>query len=138
VNRVRRVLRTFAREASPHATGEPHSRQPRSEEPNLVSRPGHDGPAGRFTQHVAAGTTVAGGQTRPAPPTVNSRWRTIPASRLLPHTIQLCIHCRQNPAGFWVSRDSDQTARRPWCLSCCQDLDPDCHHVRPFDLQYLR
>jgi hypothetical protein len=23
--------------------------------------------------------------------------------------------------------------RRPWCLSCCQDLDPACHHVIPFD-----
>jgi hypothetical protein len=32
----------------------------------------------------------------------------------------------------------DQTVRRPWCLSCCQDLDPACHHIRPFDLQYLR
>jgi hypothetical protein len=53
--------------------------------------------------------------------------------RLLPHTIQLCIHCGHNPAGFWVSRDSDQTVRRPWCLSCCQDLDPACHHIRPFD-----
>lgn len=28
-----------------------------------------------------------------------------------------------NPAGFWVSHTSDQTARRPWCLSCCQNLD---------------
>jgi hypothetical protein len=53
--------------------------------------------------------------------------------RLLPHTIQLCIHCRSNPAGLWVSRHSDQTVRRPWCLSCCQDLDPACHQVKPFD-----
>jgi hypothetical protein len=53
--------------------------------------------------------------------------------RLLPHTIQLCIHCRHNPAGFWVSRNSDQTTRRPWCLSCSQDLDPACHYIQPFD-----
>jgi hypothetical protein len=53
--------------------------------------------------------------------------------RLLPHTIQLCIHCRRNPAGFWVSHNGDQTVRRPWCLSCCPDLDPACHHVIPFD-----
>ena len=33
--------------------------------------------------------------------------------RLLPHTIQLCIHCPQHPAGFWVSRNSGQTVRRP-------------------------
>jgi hypothetical protein len=54
------------------------------------------------------------------------------------HTIQLCIHCRHNPAGFWVSGTGGQTVRRPWCLSCCQDLDPACHHIRPFDLEYLR
>jgi hypothetical protein len=40
---------------------------------------------------------------------------------------------RRNPAGFWVSHNGDQTVRRPWCLSCCQDLDPACHHVIPFD-----
>lgn len=56
---------------------------------------------------------------------------TVPG--VLPHTIQLCIHCRHNPAGFWVSRASNRTVRRPWCLSCCQDLDPACHHIKPFD-----
>jgi len=50
----------------------------------------------------------------------------------LPRTIQLCIHCRHNPAGFWVSRNSSQTVRRPWCLSCCQNLDPGRYHVQPF------
>ena len=59
--------------------------------------------------------------------------RAIIAPGMLPRTVQLCIHCRHNPAGFWVSRDSDQTVRRPWCLSCCQDLDPSCHHIKPFD-----
>lgn len=53
--------------------------------------------------------------------------------RPLPHTIQLCVHCRRNPAGFWVSRTGGQTVRRPWCLSCCQDLDPACYHVKAFD-----
>ena len=66
---------------------------------------------------------------------MNSRRRTITMPRLLPHTIQLCIHCRRNPAGFWVSHNGDQTVRRPWCLSCCPDLDPACHHVIPFDSQ---
>src|SRR5690348_14449822 len=102
-----------------------------------AGRPGRDGLAARLIQDVAAGAGVAAGQTRPATTTRNSRWRTIPVPRLLPHTIQLCIHCKENPAGFWVSRDSDQTVRRPWCLSCCQDLDPACHHIKPFDLQYL-
>jgi hypothetical protein len=76
---------------------------------------------------------MAAGQNSPAPTTANSWWRTITAPRLLPRTIQLCIHCRARSAGFWVSRTSDQTVRRPWCLSCCQDLDPSCYHVKPFD-----
>ena len=138
MNRIRRVRPTLARWASPPGTGEPHARQPNGQEPRLLSRRSGDDLAGRFIQNPAAGTTVAAGHTGPAPTTANSWWRMIPVARLLPHTIQLCIHCRQNPAGFWVSRDSDQTVRRPWCLSCCQDLDPACHHIRPFDLQYLR
>jgi len=87
------------------------------------------------------GTAVAASASqpdRPARTTTNSRRRTMTAARPLPHTIQLCIRCRQNPAGFWVSRNSDQTVRRPWCLSCCQDLDLACHHIKPFDLLYLR
>jgi len=58
--------------------------------------------------------------------------------RPLPHTIQLCTNCRHNPAGFWVGRTSDQTVRRPWCRSCCQDLDLARHRIEPFDLEYLR
>ena len=69
----------------------------------------------------------------PAPATANSRRRTITVPRLLPHTIQLCVHCQQHPAGFWVSRTSDQTARRPWCLSCCQQLDRDRCDIVPFE-----
>jgi hypothetical protein len=52
---------------------------------------------------------------------------------LLPRTVQLCIHCRQRPAGFWVSRTGGQTVRRPWCLSCCQELDRDRCDVVPFE-----
>jgi hypothetical protein len=40
-------------------------------------------------------------------PAINSRRRAI-TPRLLPHTVQLCIHCRHNPAGFWVSQNSHQ------------------------------
>ena len=138
MNRIRHVRRTLARSASPPGTGEPHSRQPNSQERHLVSRPNGDGLAGRFIQHVAAGASVPADQNMPAPTTTNSRRRTITTPGLLPHTLQLCIHCRHNPAGFWVSRNSGRTVRRPWCLSCCQDLDPACHHIRPFDLLYLR
>ena len=80
-----------------------------------------------------AGARVAARQDRPACTTTNSQRRTIPMPRLLPHAIQLRIHCRHNPAGFWVSRNDGQTVRRPWCLSCCQHLDPASHHIAPFD-----
>jgi hypothetical protein len=52
--------------------------------------------------------------------------------RLLPHTVQLCIRCRENPAGFWVSSTGGRTARRPWCLSCCETLDRTRCDVRAF------
>ena len=131
--RIRRVRPTLARKASPPGPGEPPSRQPAGQESRLASRPGSDGLAARFIQEIAAAASMAAGQTRPAPPATNSRRRTMTMPRLLPHTIQLCIHCRHNPAGFWVSRHSDQTVRRPWCLSCCENLDPAGHHVTPFD-----
>ena len=49
-----------------------------------------------------------------------------------PHTIQLCAHSQQRPAGFWVRRTGGTVVRRPWCLSCCQDLDRDRYDVIPF------
>ena len=51
---------------------------------------------------------------------------------VLPRTIQLCIHCQQRPAGFWVRCTGGTVMRRPWCLSCCQNLDRDRHDVIPF------
>ena len=47
-------------------------------------------------------------------------------------TVQICIHCMENPAGFWVSRRNSRVVHRPWCLSCCQELDPDLCDVTPF------
>jgi len=47
-------------------------------------------------------------------------------------TVQICIHCKENPAGFWVSRNGSQVVRRPWCLSCCQELDQGLCNVIPF------
>jgi hypothetical protein len=51
----------------------------------------------------------------------------------LPHTVQLCIHCCHCPAGFWVGRTGGTLARRPWCLSCCEQLDPASFYLHPFD-----
>jgi hypothetical protein len=59
------------------------------------------------------------------------RTPVLPARR--PHTIQLCIHCQDRPAGFWVSRAGGHMVRRPWCLSCCEELDRDSCGVIPFD-----
>ena len=55
------------------------------------------------------------------------------APGLLPRTVQLCIHCQHNPAGFWVSRTSATAVRRPWCLTCCAGLDQGHHTVTPVD-----
>jgi hypothetical protein len=133
MNRNRRLRRRLASGASSPGRGEPQPSQPQGQGSRLASRPGRDGFAAQFLQELAAGASRAAGQHRPAPTTTHYRRRTITTPRLLPHTIQLCIHCRHNPAGFWVSRDSGQTVRRPWCLSCCQDLDPGRYHVKPFD-----
>ena len=106
--------------------------QPQGERPHPASRPGRNGLAGRFIQDIAAAATVAADRQWPAASTALPRRRAMTAPRP-PRTLQLCIHCRQNPAGFWVSRTSDQISRRPWCLSCCQWLDPGRYHVIPFE-----
>jgi len=51
---------------------------------------------------------------------------------LPPRTMQICIRCRENPAGFWVSGNTTSVTRRPWCLSCCQHLDWTCCTIAPF------
>jgi hypothetical protein len=57
---------------------------------------------------------------------------TLHPARALSRTHQLCVHCRQSPAGFWISRKTDVVVRRPWCLACCQDLDRTRCDVTPF------
>jgi hypothetical protein len=103
--------------------------------------------AGRFIQDVAAAATVAVGHQLPQPghgsrSAAGGHWpaaramvarRTMTGPGLLPHTVHVCIHCLQNPAGFWVTRMGGQTVRRPWCLSCCQGLDRARCDVIPFD-----
>jgi hypothetical protein len=117
--------------------------------PARSGRSGRDGFAGRFIQDMAAAANVAVGhqpgqrryesrrfaeQNRPAAATTMPWPDAVTASGLrAPHTVQLCIHCRQSPAGFWVSRRGGQTVRRPWCLSCCQELDRDRCDVTAFD-----
>jgi hypothetical protein len=133
MSRIRRLWRGLIRPASPPGAGEPRASQLHGRGPVLATGPGRDGLAACFSRDLAAGASVAAGQDRPVPTIMSSWWRTGTPPRLVPHTIQLCIHCRRNPAGFWVSDTSGQTARRPWCLSCCQDLDPRCHHIKPFD-----
>ena len=71
---------------------------------------------------------LRGGARRPAP---HGKQRTMIEPGLLPRTLQLCIHCQDNPASFWVSPGNGKVARRPWCLSCCQELDRDRCDVTP-------
>jgi hypothetical protein len=137
MNRIGRIRRPRARLTGPPGTAEPRANQPTS----------RDSFAGRFIQNVAAGHQLgrpghrarprAGstGQTWPATMAPRSWWRAVATPGLLPHTIQLCVHCQQRPAGFWVRRHGGQTVRRPWCLSCCQQLDPGRCDVIPFDGQ---
>jgi hypothetical protein len=53
-------------------------------------------------------------------------------SRRRAHSVLVCAHGRHNTAGFWVSRHTSQVARRPWRLSCSQQLDPGHCAVTPF------
>jgi hypothetical protein len=113
------------RAAVPAAAGTPPPEPPRRNQHSPLSAP--------------AQTTVTAeppGGTQPHAPRERLPTAILPAR--LPHAIQLCIHCRERPAGFWVSRTGSKTVRRPWCLTCCQDLDLACHHIKPFDLLYLR
>jgi hypothetical protein len=59
-------------------------------------------------------------------------WRTIATPGLLPRTVQLCVRCRESPAGFWVRLKDATVTRRPWCLSCCHELDRGCGDIIPF------
>jgi hypothetical protein len=90
-----------------------------------------------------ATATKSPAPARPAPFSCSwKRWAPGPAASgsglpwyglgLLPRTVQLCIHCRESPAGFWVSRKGGKTVRRPWCLSCCDGLDHRSCDVIPF------
>jgi hypothetical protein len=129
---MNRIHHPSARRASPPGRAEPHPRQPQGQRPHPAGRPGRGGSARRFIQDIAAAASVTVGQHRPAPTIPTPRRRTMTAARPRPHTIQLCIHCRQSPAGFWVSGNGGMPARRPWSLPCCQGPDPGRYHVIPF------
>jgi hypothetical protein len=70
-------------------------------------------------------------RTKPTPPARHGLRAILPRARL-PRTVQLCVHCHQNAAGFWVRRKDAAVARRPWCLSCCQEVDLGSCDVTPF------
>ena len=95
-------------------------------------------PAPRWTMHLsppaparAIATSEPRAGVRPQAPRERRRGRATPVR--LPHAIHLCIHCRANPAGFWVSRAGGMTVRRPWCLFCCEGLDRHRCDIIPFD-----
>jgi hypothetical protein len=84
------------------------------------------------TSRGLADMTSQAGRAGHAPRAARRSIRAIMTHGLLPRTVQLCIHCHQNPAGFWVSRNNASVVRRPWCLTCCQDLDLSSCDVTPF------
>jgi hypothetical protein len=43
-------------------------------------------------------------------------------------TIQLCVHGKRSPAGFWVSSRTSTASGRP----CCQELDRVHCAITPF------
>jgi len=86
----------------------------------------------RRISHGLAGLTGLTGPADPAPRAASRRLRTVLPHVRLPRTVQPCIHCRQNPAGFWVTRKNSGVVRRPWCLACLQDLDLSSCGVTPF------
>ena len=95
--------------------------------PRILRQPGRRGCVGQLIQNIATG------QHGPAPTATLPQRRMMIAPRLRPRTMQLCIHCRQRPAGSWASHTTGQTTRRPWRLSCCQGLDQSRCHAIPFD-----
>jgi hypothetical protein len=100
--------------------------------PGIRRRPGRHGLAGQFIHDVAATASVTTGRRWAAPTATMPQRRMMIAPRLRPRTVQLCIHGRHNPAGFWVRHTTSQTVRRPWCLSCCRQLDHGRYHAIPF------
>ena len=93
-----------------------------------------DGPVAHVAVWCAAGHHYRMAADRlPADPEAGpARRRAKPGSARPPHTFPLCIRCLVNPAGFWVSSAGSSVARRPWCLSCCQDLDRQRCDMIPF------
>jgi len=128
VRRIARSLTSLTRRAvvllACHAALPAAAAIPRCEPSRRTAHPARPAPAGVI---VTIGPRVG---ARPQAPRERLRTRALPAR--LPHTFQLCIHCGERPAGFWVSRTGAKTVRRPWCLSCCEELDRDCR-VIPFD-----
>jgi hypothetical protein len=94
------------------------------------SLPSTDGPVDHIALRCAAGHHFRMAVDRlPAPA---QEQLAAQEARSKARTVQLCIRCRENPAGFWVSRNDSRVVRRPWCLSCCQELDQSLCDVIPF------
>ena len=118
----RDVRRSLARGASPHGTGEPRASQPEGQESHLARQrwPRRTDPPGHGSERERSGR----------PHQARSHDRELPAAhdnhaRLLPHAIQLCIHCRQTrpdsrsaaPATRQCAAPGACPAARTWTLA---------------------
>jgi hypothetical protein len=88
--------------------------------------PSTDGPVAHIVVHCAAGHhfRMPADHLAPGPAAELPRGQH--------RTVQVCIRCLENPAGFWVSSQGSTVVRRPWCLACCAQLDRDRCEVVPF------
>jgi hypothetical protein len=93
-----------------------------------------DGPVAHVAVCCAGGHhyRMAADRLPAAPSRPPGRLRAVLRPGRLPHTFPLCSRCLVNPAGFWVSGTGSSVVRRPWCLSCCQDLDRERCDMTPF------
>jgi hypothetical protein len=92
-----------------------------------------DGPVAHVALSCAGGHHYRMAADRlPARTLIPLRLGIFPGPRRPLHTFPLCTHCLVNPAGFWVSGKSTSVVRRPWCLSCCDDLDRERCDMIPF------
>lgn len=78
---------------------------------HLASWLGRGGFASWFLPVLAVAANAATGQNWPARTITMPRRRAMPAPRLLPYTVQLCIRCQQDPAASRVSPNRGQMAR---------------------------
>ena len=128
IHRICRSLASLIRGAgfplARHAAVPAVAAATRSEPPRWTTHPPVPAPA----RTIATSEPRVGVRRQPRE---RLRTRAVPAQ--LPHTIQLCIHCRENPAGSWVSRMGRQDGAPALVPVLLRGLDRDRCDMIPFE-----